>query len=1522
MASRVNVKFVVLLSTVLVVVAGGASALALMVLLKSAEDLVARGDALMAEGEHKAAELFYSKAVHKDPYNSEYLLKWRDSLHRWTPETDSEYKTEFRATYMILHRQLAISDNRTHSEYQLEHVQLLAKAIGFGGFDRGSYETLAAECDGYIQHLETTRPDDPNLPKLRRERGLAWTRIASQQFELTPEQMTRAEADLTSALEADPADIDALEAMIILRSSAAERARQLGRRTEATDLENGARQLIDSFIAANGADTVPGAQALILKTRDTLIEQRSAAAARLGSAVLPELERIAEAHRAQTQQIADTLLEADPQALSARVVSRLQSLESMTDASGAMDASLRLADRALGAHPADPELILAKARLLAGRGEHDGAISTLETLIRAPRRTIGIEGMSEIVYKTFAAVDHTDYAIDAAMAAGADEQARTAWIQRAKASREQLTQMISESAPKVQFFDAKLALLEGDAYTAQQKIDQFNQAMNNKDTEGLWLAADIANRLNQLGNAQIALERLIELEPTQSAPHIALATVLVQLNRLEAARDHYLIAQKARPEDQRLLEQIRAVEIQLGMRKSDDPIEAVIIDAQLLATGSERQIPDVAAAVEVLRQGLNKHGPHRRLYAYMARLLLNQSNHDAAAQIIEEGLRHFPDDPELKQYNLAATGSLEDRIAFIQQSDRPELEKQLSMFSIYAAAGRTEDAERALEAAERLDPSNSLVIEVQFNRAFEARDLEKARRLADRAKAADLDRLGGLSYRARVLMLEGREADALAALGEVVRRSPNNASHWRALAGMQLEVGRALDAIQSFQRALEIRPQDLGIINQYCRALIMLNRPNEALELARRSEVYGRNSPEFMEILLGLEASVGNKQGARDRRERILQIRPDDVVNRLGLGNLYVSLGQWDQARALIDETRAKFGESLPLTELDARWHAERNDLESARRVFAAAIARAHPDARLPIYTGLAQFMIRRGHTAPGIVALEQAARHQAGGDHSIDTVLGDALMQAGRQGEALAVYRRILTDGDDEDFSITKRAVEAAVRVDRLSEAERLLATIPNAEADVTAVLLRSDIVLARGDGRSARAMLDSAVEKWPDDYRVWLKRAEAEALTDDLLPDALADVEHAAKLRPDIADTHRQRASLLIRLGRHDEAIEALRETVRLRPNLEELRYSLLLILVERGRETEALSLANEWFALRPRDVNLRSRVAETFVQVGKPALAISIYQEAMAIEQQPEMVLRLAELLLQADPPRLADAERVLNGARTVVAASPPLLMARAAVLARTSRMEAANNDSIAAYRLIGRDAESMDRWYGLLVAAYPDAQSLLTFLRLFGQQPDAAEWAALFTSRVLLQQPQTAAQGLAQLEALIPQTRNPQVRYAALRRLSGHRYGTGDFEGALDIWRQVLELRPEDWMVENNIAYTLAIDLNRPEDALPYATSASKHSPNSAEAHDTLGAVYLALDRPAEAIAPLEAAVSAARTPDAGARYRVRLALARLESGDRTGAEDLVSQVQGWLDRGGQLDDQYGALLERVRQGLQE
>ena len=1522
MASRVNVKFVVLLATVLVLGTAGTAVLAYRVVYKSPAQLASKGDAKLAEGEIRAAELLYSKAVNKDPYNSIYLLKWRGALERLVPETDQELQNEFTITYRQLLSQLALSDGMSSSDFQAEYLDLMSQWFADQGFSRPAREAIVNDATRYIDHHESAGSEPAAIAQLKRLRGQHLAAIVRQGLDLTAPQTAMLQSDLDAALTAFPDDYEALESLVVLRQQQAASADLAGRITESERLAQEADAAIRAFVEANGQHSRAGVLARMLATQGEFVAAQRATIAKFGDRANPELEKLAAEFQLVTEQIAQAVAALEPAQRDARLMRRLYALESQTNRARDFRATLGPLQDAIAQHPGDLSMKFLLAEIHSARREFDQAVATLEPLLPAERLPIGLAAWQRINARLMATATIANYSL-IAQAATEDETSKRQWIERAKAARAQLSQLVAGTAPAIQMLDAKLALAENDLAAAQKLLDEYNSKTNNADSEALWLTAQVAQSLRNLGKARDALQQLLVLSPGLASAHTALANVELQLNHPETSLEHLRQAQKAHPDDADLQAQIRELELRLDPSTADDPITRAVYEARRIAAGSETEIADPAAGIARLNLALQEHGDRLELYREITRFQLLSNDLDGATETIQAGLALYPADEDLTRYQgaITASNSVDARVELIQASDDTEIEKAINTYAAYAGEGRTAEADEALARAQAINPVYPRLLEVRFNRASAANDLEEARRITEQATNANADRLNGLSFRSRLLMLEGRNEEALAALSQAVQIEPNSVNLWQLLGNLQLRLGQNPDALTSFQRALTLRPNDIPAAMDYCVGLISLNRYTDALEVARRTEVAGRSDPRFMELLLGLEAQVGDKEAARARREKILEATPTNLANRNALIELYITLGRRAEATQLIQQTRDQFGPSPTLVQLEARWHAEGNDLESARRVFARDIAETPPAERAGKLVALAQFMLSQSRSQNAIAALQQAVKYQPQGVHDIEVMLASTLMRFGRNEEAFTVLNTLLAGASGEQGrQITLQAAEALIGIDRLTDAERLLAALPNPEADNTVVLLRGRIQIKRGDGPRARAMLDDAVTRWPNDHRVWVLRAEAESMTPDLYNDALADLQQAITLRPDLAEAHRRKAELLAELGREDEAIAAWREAVRFNPTLEDLRAALLSTMIQRGLETDAIVMAEEWFAVRPHDVGLRTRVGERFLSGGMYDAAVQVYQDAFQIDQQPQVLLRLVDLLLGAEPPRAIEAERAMAEAKTVVSNDAALLLGRARIFVLTNRMQAALNDCNSSFKVASRKADFMAFWFSTLRGVFDDPQQTLTFLRSLAAEPGGQDWAPLFSARVMISEPATAEAGIIALQELLARTRDPEVLYSGLRALSGHLYSNGRFEEALKHWQRALTLRPGDWQIENNIAYALGTDLHRPEEALPFAESATKHAPNNPEVHDTLGAIYLALGTPEEALAPLEAAVRATRGTPADAKYMTRLAQARLAAGDRQGAQDLATQIQALLDRGRKLDDQYAAIFSEVREAL--
>src|SRR5438105_96992 len=96
MASRVNTKFVVILSISMIAVLGVLAVAYVKIVGRSATSLASMGADKAASKNFKEASTFYSKAVNKDPTNAEYVRKWIETLEQYVPETRVSFEEAIR----------------------------------------------------------------------------------------------------------------------------------------------------------------------------------------------------------------------------------------------------------------------------------------------------------------------------------------------------------------------------------------------------------------------------------------------------------------------------------------------------------------------------------------------------------------------------------------------------------------------------------------------------------------------------------------------------------------------------------------------------------------------------------------------------------------------------------------------------------------------------------------------------------------------------------------------------------------------------------------------------------------------------------------------------------------------------------------------------------------------------------------------------------------------------------------------------------------------------------------------------------------------------------------------------------------------------------------------------------------------------------------------------------------------------------------------------------------------------------
>src|ERR1043165_5178788 len=172
MASRVNVRFVVILAVVLGMVFTATAGVFIFIKVRSGARYVRLGDEAAARGDMSAADDFYARAVAKDRTNVEYLKKWRGTMVQKVPDTDTKFVNEYTMYTRGILNSLATLQH-TDVQAQCDYLQALYDehmAIQPGA--RAAWESLIDEATRSLSFFQGEQP----LP-IRRLRGMATTAL-------------------------------------------------------------------------------------------------------------------------------------------------------------------------------------------------------------------------------------------------------------------------------------------------------------------------------------------------------------------------------------------------------------------------------------------------------------------------------------------------------------------------------------------------------------------------------------------------------------------------------------------------------------------------------------------------------------------------------------------------------------------------------------------------------------------------------------------------------------------------------------------------------------------------------------------------------------------------------------------------------------------------------------------------------------------------------------------------------------------------------------------------------------------------------------------------------------------------------------------------------------------------------------------------------------------------------------------------------------------------------------------------
>ncbi len=513
-------------------------------------------------------------------------------------------------------------------------------------------------------------------------------------------------------------------------------------------------------------------------------------------------------------------------------------------------------------------------------------------------------------------------------------------------------------------------------------------------------------------------------------------------------------------------------------------------------------------------------------------------------------------------------------------------------------------------------------------------------------------------------------------------------------------------------------------------------------------------------------------------------------------------------------------------------------------------------------------------------------------------------------------------------------------------AEASAALASLTSMrDEDESVLLLRSQVAAIEGKMAQARELADRAVELYPARATVFMHRARLNASEPALSADVFADLEQVTSLDPSNLHAWAQRFAMHVQRGEESIAFALLREAVDKNPNELQLRQEYVLQLEAAGRIDSAVSEAMrgvEVLRRDPRWLAIAAALCERHERWTEAASLFGLMWEPLArgLDEKAQR----AAAASGAEAERLRDELEVSKGfaLRETAAYLSAVMKAsdrpdRALVLRLIQTMpnelkpEPANVKYMLlrgrALRVLGNDdgaIVSIRKALGpaIELAAEPASEGGGSgLLRYWVQQTDdilgkrettltiaeqgrsGAEVPNLLKVYEIMASGESAGARLVSLASLEPSVEgDPVALFELLDARSDTMIAMGDFEGASVPLMRAAELAPDDPGAQNNLAYILAVYLDRPEDAVPYAERAVALVPNWSSALDTLGTVYLNVDPPRneEARDILVRATQSAKTPGERVAANLHLGQAHLALGNRFEADASRSRAAKALD----------------------
>ena len=1008
---------------------------------------------------------------------------------------------------------------------------------------------------------------------------------------------------------------------------------------------------------------------------------------------------------------------------------------------------------------------------------------------------------------------------------------------------------INETHPMVIKLQGRLLLIDNKLLEAEQLLRRAYDSFPGLEVKTSQLLIMLYRRLGQLGESETILRRYLAV--SRDNPHALqmLASLYIDYRQYEQAQQVLLEALKLDPENGTLRAMSAGVDAVMGRTNR--------VPAALLTQGKQL---DVTA---------------KRLFMLRARQLWSEGNYPAAAQLVDDVLRGSPGDIEAigtliewyKTVNMTAAQQVLQQAlaaykdnpgvqAFLMskletdpnklmklQMDQAELEKDpvlraIALAGIHHHYKQKEKAAELLKQAEEKDPKNPRLISAAFEQMLENQDFAAAAKWAKLAGEADLDRVQGRMYKARLARAQGKLDEALSLAGEAVIARPVYSQGHAFLGDCYLAGKQPARAREEFEKAFQQNPANMAAIMGMIEVTGQVGKPGEQAYWIEQAYKFAPDDPRIREAVL-----VQREARERDQPDKLIRVReelrrrePENADNLRRLGYLYEKIRRSESAeevyRTLVKATKAEATAVGTLADF-----LRRTDRHAEALKLLIDYTKECPD-RARAYALLGGYLEVSLETAQAQAAYEKAIAESKDGAAYEDFA---RFWIRQEDWEKAVEWQRKYVDkrGEKVEPNSQRELVALLVQAGKYPEAEqRIRAALDKNPAYQEMLVLRGYMYFKQNDLVKARDSLDRALGLRPDDPQALAYRAEVHLANNDQ-PRALADLQLARKSTAPAATILRL-AGLYDRMGDFSSAEGVLQSLLAEQPDHPVALRVLTQISIAHKKWTSAEAVIQAGHKAYAQDPYFYLKEGEMWRQRNDPARAIPAMKKAAELAPG-QADLKVLLLAAYANAGRF---DEVLKTGKDLVGhpeVGPQAQAVCGFAHARLKNQAQAEADFTAAMK----QAKSGSA-LGFVIAQIQEAygeQALERLVQWAAARPDDAQ---------LLQSIGGGYAERGQYKSAIEffgkalAAAKPEERLLILQGLALANDQMSNGEESLKAYKEAYAIDPKNAITLNNMAWLLVDTLKRPKEALPYAKEAMELRPNDAHVLDTLGLIYLLLE----------------------------------------------------------------------------